>query len=276
MLQDDALVWINGELKPLAQASVSVADHGLVVGDAAFETLQIVQGVPFAITRHIRRLHRTLAALGIGPPDDDVLRGALTDVVAANGLIAGRVRLTVTAGLGPLGSGKADGPTTVVAAVAPPSAGPAPQAVTVPWTRNEMGATSGLKTTSYAENVRALRYAHDQGAGEALFANTRGDLCEGTGTNVFVVLDGTVHTPPLASGCLAGVTRELVLEVADVVETALPLEVLETAEEVFLTSSLRDVQGISRVDRRDLVAPGPLTADLAAGFLALKTSEIDP
>ncbi|CAM5577733.1 hypothetical protein SALBM311S_12258 [Streptomyces alboniger] len=103
--------------------------------------------------------------------------------------------------------------------------------ITVPWTRNERGAT-GLKTTSYAENVVALARARERGASEALFANTVGQLCEGTGSNVFVVLDGEIHTPPLASGCLAGITRAFTVEWTGAKETDLPLDVLERADEV--------------------------------------------
>ncbi len=276
MLHNDELVWINGDLKPFAEATVSVVDHGLVVGDAAFETLQIVDGVPFAMSRHIQRLHKTLTALAIDVPDDAMLRLAMTGVVDANGLTSGKVRLTVTGGLGALDSGAPHGPVTVVAATEQQGSSPVPYAVTVPWARNEMGATAGLKTTSYAENVRALRYAHERNAGEAIFANTRGELCEGTGTNVFVVVDDKIQTPPLVSGCLAGVTRDLVLGVVDVTEITMPLEVLETAQEIFLTSSTRDVQAMSRIDRRDLAAPGPVTAEVAAIFAALKAADLDP
>ena len=83
---------------------------------------------------------------------------------------------------------------------------------TVPWVRNERSAVAGVKTTSYAENVVALAHAHARGASEALFLNTQGRVCEGTGSNVFAVVDGAILTPPLSSGCLAGVTRDLVIE----------------------------------------------------------------
>ncbi|NEE51568.1 4-amino-4-deoxychorismate lyase, partial [Streptomyces sp. SID8455] len=119
---------------------------------------------------------------------------------------------------------------------------------TVPWTRNERGALTGLKTTSYAENVVALARARERGASEALFPNTVGRLCEGTGSNVFVVLDGRIHTPPVASGCLAGITRALAVEWTGAEESDLPMEVLAEADEIFLTSTLRDIQAVHRVD----------------------------
>ena len=144
----------------------------------------------------------------------------------------GRLRFTVTGGRGPLGSDRHDSDLTHIVTAVPHARPEAHGAVvTVPWVRNERAATAGLKTTSYADNVIALARAKEQGALEAIFGNTRGELCEATGSNVFVVVDGVVRTPPLDSGCLAGITRELVLEwcAADgveVVEEALPLDVL--------------------------------------------------
>lgn len=274
MLADDALVWIDGGLVPVAEARIHVADHGLVVGDGAFETLQVVRGVPFAMRRHIRRLHTTLAALAIPAPPEADVRRALTAVCEANAAQTGKVRLTVTGGLGPLGSGEPFGPATMVAAVEPIGAVNR-RIVTVPWTRNEAGALSGLKTTSYAENVRALRYAHDHGASEAIFANTRGELCEGTGSNVFVVVDGRLATPPLSSGCLAGITRQILLELVDAEEVALPLDVLETADEIFLVSTTRDVQPVEQADERRVEA-GPITAAASAAFADVLATNLDP
>ena len=194
----------------------------------------------------------------------------------------GRLRFTVTGGRGPLGSDRHDSDLThIVTAV--PHARPEPHGavVTVPWVRNERAATAGLKTTSYADNVIALARAKEQGAIEAIFGNTRGELCEATGSNVFVVLDSVVHTPPLDSGCLAGITRELVLEWCaadgiDVVEQALPLDVLGRAEEVFLTSSIKDVFPVSAVDGRALTGPGPVTARLQEVWATHAALGVDP
>jgi branched-chain amino acid aminotransferase len=159
---------------------------------------------------------------------------------------------------------------------------PTGDVVVVPWARNERGATAGLKTISYAENVRALAFARERGATEAVFGNTRGELCEATGSNVFVVTGGIVRTPPPESGCLAGVTRALVLELCarDEIphaEATLPLDALAGADEAFLTSSTREVQAIARVDGRELpAAPGPLTARLDTAFRELVTLDPDP
>ena len=114
-----------------------------------------------------------------------------------------------------------------------------------------------MKATSYGENVVAARWAAERGCDEALFANTRGELCEGTGSNVFVVVDGVLRTPPLSSGCLAGVTRELVCELVDVDESPLPMDALAAADEAFLTSSTRDVHPVPPSTGGSCPRPGP-------------------
>ena len=147
----------------------------------------------------------------------------------------------------------------------------------VPWVRNERSAVAGLKTTSYAENVVAVAEAYRQGADEALLANTVGELCEGTASNVFVERDGELVTPPLSSGCLAGITRALVLEWVGGKEAELPLEALTEAQEVFLTSTLRDVQALHRVDERELPgAAGPVAAEAMRVFAERAAATPDP
>jgi branched-chain amino acid aminotransferase len=249
----DTVLWLDGELVRADEARVSPLDHGLLVGDGVFETLRVYDGVPFAWTRHHRRLVRSAAGLGLAAPGSQELRAAV------------------------------DGPPTVIVVSAPATPWPAiVDVVVVPWTRNERGAVAGLKTTSYAENVRALAYARERDAGEAIFLNTRGELCEATGSNVFVVRDGVVLTPPADAGCLLGVTRALVLELcADhgilAEEAALGPAGLGDAEEAFLTSSTREVQPVGRVDGRALpAAPGPTTEKLARLLTELIARDPDP
>ncbi|WP_030166349.1 aminotransferase class IV [Streptomyces sp. NRRL S-813] len=271
-------IWLDGGLRDIESARVSVLDHGLTVGDGIFETVKAVDGEPFALTRHLNRLSRSARGLGLPDPDHDEVRRACAAVLEANPMPLGRLRITYTGGHGPLGSDRGDhGPTLVVALGETTRRPDSTAVVTVPWTRNERGALTGLKTTSYAENVVALARAHQHGASEALFGNTVGQLCEGTGSNVFVVLDGEIHTPPLASGCLAGITRELAIEWAGAKETDLPLDVLQRAEEVFLTSTLRDVQAVHRVDDRELPgAAGPVTAKAMRVFDERSGHDLDP
>jgi branched-chain amino acid aminotransferase len=173
------------------------------------------------------------------------------------------VRITWTGGPSPLGSDRGGGPPSLVVVAAPMDPWPDTTAVaTVPWPRNERGALAGLKTTSYGENVRALARARENGASEAVFANLQGHLCEGTGTNIFYVVDGELRTPTLAAGCLAGITRHLVLEWYGATEVDEPIEVLADASEAFLASTTRDVQAIARWDDHELEAPGPVTTEV--------------
>ncbi|MEV4684673.1 aminotransferase class IV [Streptomyces kurssanovii] len=271
-------VWVNGALSEIEDARVSVLDHGMTVGDGVFETVKAVHGQPFALTRHLERLARSADGLGLPEPDLDEVGHACAAVLAANPMPLGRLRITYTGGLSPLGSDRGtDGPTLVVALGSTTRRPDTTSVITVPWTRNERGALTGLKTTSYAENVIALARAHQQGASEALFANTVGRLCEGTGSNVFVVLDGELHTPPVSSGCLAGITRALTVEWTGAKETDLPMDVLGSAEEIFLTSTLRDVQSVARVDGRDVsTAPGPVTTKAMRVFEERAAADPDP
>ena len=278
----DIRVWVDGVLVDPDAPAVSAVDHGVTVGDGAFETAKIDGGVPFAVTRHLRRLDRTMSGLGLPPADHDRIREGVDAVLAGEPVEFGRLRVTVTGGRGPLGSDRHDSDLTHIVTAVPHARPDAHGAViTVPWVRNERAATAGLKTTSYAENVIALAAAKQHGAVEALLANTRGELCEATGSNVFVVVDGVVSTPPLSSGCLAGISRELVLEWCAheglaVVEETLPLDVLTRADEVFLTSSIKDVFPVSAVDGRVLPAPGPVTARVADVWARHAEKGMDP
>lgn len=149
-------------------------------------------------------------------------------------------------------------------------------AVLVPWTRNERSAVAGAKTTSYAENVVALDWAHQRGFSEGLFVNTQGALCEGTGTNVFIIKNGDVLTPPLISGCLAGITRELLLEWGLASEASLSTADLESADEVFVTSSTRDVHPVTKLGERTWGEIGPETRFVAAQYIRGIAQNVDP
>jgi branched-chain amino acid aminotransferase len=274
--------WVDGVIVDEADAVVSAFDHGLTVGDGVFETVKVVDGVPFALGRHLDRLTRSAMGLGLPEPDREQVAKACSTVVAQAPVGRHRIRITYTGGIAPLGSGRGDATPTLLIALAPMDPWPEATAVAVvPWLRNERGALAGLKTTSYAENVVALAYAKRFRAGEALFADTRGRLSEGTGSNVFVVVGDRLMTPALTTGCLAGVTRALVLEWTDASEAEVPLEILDEATEVFLTSTTRDVQAVSAVTGANGVrtlgsAPGPLTRQVAATFARRSREDAEP
>jgi branched-chain amino acid aminotransferase len=271
-------VWFNGSLLSQPDApAIRVDDHGLTVGDGVFEAIKVVDGEPFALTRHLRRLVGSAAGLGLPEPDLEMVRGAVDAVLDSQPLPLGRLRITWTAGPAPLGSGRGGGPPSLVVVAAPmDAAAAATDAVRVPWVRNERSAVAGLKTTSYAENVVALAYARERGATEAVFANTIGNVCEGTGSNVGYVIDGEARTPTLASGCLAGVTRALAVEWCGIREIDEPIGILDEADEVFLLSTTRDVQPVRRLDDLEFDVVGPVTRQLMAVWAEREAESTDP
>jgi len=278
----DVRAWVNGVRVNATGPSIAAVDHGITVGDGVFETCKVIDGVPFALARHARRVDRSLAGLGLPAADHAVIDAGIKDVLSGEPIAYGRLRYTITGGAGPLGSDRDTSPLTYIVTAGPTTPSPASgKVVVVPWTRNERSATAGLKTTSYAENVVALAYAKERGGAEALFGNSVGNLCEGTGSNVFVVVDGQIVTPDLASGPLAGVTRELVIEWCreeglTVRSEPLPMFILTLADEVFITSTVKDVMAVHAIDDRPLAAPGPLTARVVEIFNRLSCERLDP
>lgn len=269
------IVWSDGALRAPDEPVITALDHGFTVGDGAFETLTVRDGGVFALTRHLARLKYSAERLGMATPDPEFVRQGITDVMQAGNVT--RLRVTVSSGEGPAGYARGDGPPTVVVTG---TAGMRPRvchAVRSPWTRNERSPLAGVKSISYGENAVMAAYARSRGADEVIIANTRGNLCEGTGTNIFVERDGEIVTPPLASGCLAGITRGLALEWGATagmsIRVAAPGEltmgVLDDAvanhAHLAVTSTTRGVQHLTSLDGHEL-SPGPLLRRLSALF----------
>lgn len=279
-------IWTDGRFVTADEPALSAVDHGFTVGDGVFETCAVVDHQAFALSRHLRRLARSARGLGITAPDDDVVRDAVQRVLA-RATTAGRVRITVTAGPGPLGSARGEGPVTLLVAAGPTPPPQPARAVRLPWVRNDRSAVAGLKTTSYAENVVGLAYATARGADEGLLPNTAGALCEGTASNVFVERDGELLTPVLESGCLAGITRELLLEWAaqeglparEAAADELPFTVLDDVlagrAGLVLTGSIRNVTPVVSLDGVDLT-PGRLSVAAHELFERRLLDGIDP
>lgn len=258
-------IWCNGSYLegPLA---VSPADRGLTHGLGVFETVLALDGQVVALDLHLARMKDGAARLGLeaGKLLDDQIARAVTGLLERLGLATGRarIRLALSAGAGDLrclepGS---DPLLWMTAAACPPP----PESltlVTAAFPRNERSPFSGIKCASYAENLIALDQARRAGADEALFFNTRGELCEAATANVFLIRDGEVLTPPLSSGCLPGTMRARVMARIPVTEQALTGADLSRADEVFLTSATRGVVPVVKVDGRGLRA-GPVAAGL--------------
>lgn len=269
------VAWIDGRVLHGPDAVVAVTDPGLLHGIGVFETTRVHDGVPFALTRHLRRLRTGAALVGVDVPwDDETLRDAAAIAVRSSvddlgGQMAPdtflRLRLTVTGG-GALVATVASTDEWLASATV----------VTVDQPVNERSPLTGAKVTSRLEWILVLAEAHRRGADEAIRLNTAGMLCEGTGSNVFLVIDGVLCTPSLETGCLPGVTRELVCEVVDVAErNDLTVADLRRASEVFLTSATRSVHPVGLLDNAPL-ATGPATTAAAAAYEDLATTWVDP
>jgi branched-subunit amino acid aminotransferase/4-amino-4-deoxychorismate lyase len=242
-------------------------------GFGLFETLLSVDGKPVAWDRHIARMESTAARFGMAMPEAGELRAGLDELLGSEGFRNGtaRVRIGLTGGTGGLDlEPGAESIAWIEASPFSPPSGPASVAL-CPWTRNERDPLAGHKCSAYAGNLVALDWAKRHDLDEPLFANNRGELCEGATTNVFFALDGVVRTPLVSTGCLPGVTRAIVLELGR--SHGVPMEegefasgLLSEATEMLLTSSLRGIQPVARCGARDLPAPGALTKRLIAAY----------
>lgn len=275
--------WIGdgcrGRLVGPDDAVVSVMDHGFTVGDGVFETLKVTPAGAFAMTRHLARLECSARRVQAAVPDLGHVREAAEQVIAANRDAIGplgRLRITWTSGAAPLGSDRVDADPTLVIAMTGQQPWPdTTSAIVIPDVRNPRSLIAGAKSTSYAENVVALVRAHEAGASEAILGTVDGRLCEGTGTNVVLVIDGEAVTPTLATGCLPGITRALAIEWLGVVERDVPLEAVREAQEVLLLSSTRDVHPVTALDGVPRPA-GPIGMSMRAEFARRAALHIDP
>ena len=268
-------VWIGhgdeGAFVDREVAHVSAFDHGFTVGDGVFETMRLTDGRVFLWPWHLERLHVAAATMGIALPADTHLTAIVRDVARdyADEERA-RLRVTLTSGVGPAGTIRGGEACTLVVAAAPSAPWPATTTLMiVDWPRNEHSPLVRVKSTSYAECVLALAAAQRAGYDEGLFFNTHGRLTEGTGSNVFIVRDGVVLTPLLTDGLLPGVTRRFVLALDDAVipirEQSITRAELDAADEVFITSSTRDIQPVARIGTRPYEI-GPITRALQTRF----------
>ena len=258
-------VWSNGQWLESAGILVSAGDRGLGLGLGLFETLLVLDGEPVFAERHLARLRAACRRLGWQPEFPDLLQ-LMRELVQRNDLRRGRarIRLGLTGGSGPLDDLALGADyriwMTARRALTP---GPSTSACLSPWVRNERSPLAGLKCASYAENLLAMDHAARLGFEETVFLNTSGHLCEAATSNLFLVKDGRLFTPPLASGCLPGITRAVLIELAGTLgiaccEADLSIEDLGSADELLLTSSIRGLVGVSRFEERDL-PPGTLT-----------------
>jgi branched-chain amino acid aminotransferase len=251
---------------------VSVNDHGLTVGDGIFETLKTINGKAVLLERHLARLQRSAQLLDLLIPSLDEIRIAISQLLAQEEIVKsaiGRIRITLTSGPGELGSIRSNGWTLIVVWSESKPWPDSAEVVISDIVRNERSPLAGAKTISYAENVLALSRAKKLVASEAILLNLAGNVCEGTGSNVFIVKNKVVLTPPVIDGLLPGITRNAVIESIPkqirFSELSFTAEDLLNADEVFLTSTTRNIQPVTKINDKTFPI-GSVTKELQVNF----------
>jgi branched-chain amino acid aminotransferase len=285
------MINVNGTLTKGEQAVVPVLDHGFLYGEGVYEVCRTYNGRLFLYDRHMRRLRRSAEMIGLDVPftDEDVA-GRIEGTLAAAGLARpgspapeAYVRILVTRGVGDLTYDPDACPQPSLVIIAKPHVAPTPdvfdlgvRVALVPIARNHPDTINPLiKSNNLLNNALAMQHALRQGAFEAVMRNLRGEISECSQSNLFIVRGGTVLTPPLSAGLLAGITREFVFEIAGAIgapaaEATLRDRDLLDADEAFLTSTTREVVPIVLVDEHRIGTghPGPVTRALLDAFRA--------
>jgi branched-chain amino acid aminotransferase len=272
-------VYVNGKIAPADQAVVPVYDHGFVYGEGVYETLRTYNRVPFLYDRHMRRLRQSADRLLLDVPFDDatMLQWIDQTVAAAGELDEGYIRILLTRGVGDLNYDPKSTPTPTTVIIVKPLEEPAARVFNdgirislVDMLRNHPKSVNPIiKSNNLLNNALAMQAAYRAGAEEALMCNYRGELTECSQANFFMVRGGAALTPKSAAGLLEGVTRAFIFELGkelgiDVREEVLLPADLESADEMFITSTTRELSPVVNVDGRAVGAgkPGPVTKKL--------------
>jgi branched-chain amino acid aminotransferase len=284
----DLQIYIDGAFLPQADAKVSVFDHGLLYGDGIFEGIRFYNGRVFRLDEHLARLWDSARALMLTiPMSIDEMEEATLATIRQNELRDGYIRLLVTRGVGNLGLSPDRCPRASVIIIAatiqlyPPEVYERGMTVVTCATRRISSAALGpaVKSLNYLNNIMAKIEANHAGADEGLMLNEQGYVAECTGDNIFVIKRGVISTPPITSGGLRGITREVVFDIcaefgSPVREVELTRYDIYTADECFLTGTAAEVIAAIELDTR-LIGdgkPGPLTQRVVARFREIANS----
>ncbi len=275
------IIYINGAMVPRGEAGISPFDRGFLYGYGLFETMRSYGGRVFRLDRHLARLMRSAEGLGLAAlMDPAVLGQAIQKTLEANRLRDARIRLSVSAGEGERGLELPESGMLTIIVVAerlvlPPTRvyEKGVSAAIVGARRNSRSPLSGIKSMAYLESLLAHSEAVAQGADEAILLNERGLVAECSTSNIFLVVGGRLLTPSAESGILPGITREVVLELAQGLGIAtvvgeIQLADLLGADEVFLTNSILELMPITEVDGRPVGSgrPGEMTKRLMSAY----------
>jgi branched-chain amino acid aminotransferase len=271
-------VFLNDKLVDIRKASVSVSDSGFLYGAGLFETMRSCNGTVFALTDHLDRLFFSTAALSINTTyDRKFITEAVYKTLDANKLLDARLRLTLTAG--PMAEPGERSKSTLLITAAKFQPYPAEyykngaMAVLCPFKQNPYEPVYGHKTINYLSRMLALKQAHEKRAAEALWFTVDNRLAEGCISNVFLVKDSVLFTPPVKTPILAGVARKTICQLAfgnslELLEKDLYIDDLLAADEVFLTNVIMQVMPISRIEKHTVGdgEVGPMTKRLQREF----------
>jgi branched-chain amino acid aminotransferase len=264
----DKLIYHNDRVLPLTEARLSPGQVGLLTGWGVFTTLRIYRGLPFAFERHWARMARDAERLGVPIPySQDAARRAVIETVEANRHPESTARVCLVKNHGGLWSDAAGRPEAdLLIFTRELVAWPPTQRLTLETSGIFAGGHyAGTKMLSWVPHAAVLEAAHAQGFDDALLTNEKGLLAECTSANVFLVRGGTILTPPLSSGCLPGITREVLFEIlpkagVEMLEADLSADDLSSAEEVFISSTTRECAPVAVVSPKwNYSAPGPVT-----------------
>jgi branched-chain amino acid aminotransferase len=275
-------IFLDGAFVEAADAKISVFDHGVLYGDGIFEGIRLYQGCVFRLEEHLERLEYSAKAIMLKlPMSRKELSDAVCESCRQNGLKDGYIRLVVTRGVGNLGLSPASCKKPSVFIIADKiQLYPKEHyeqgltVVTVPTRRTNPAALSpAIKSLNYLNNIFARVEASMSGASEAIMLNDQGYVSECSGDNIFILHKGKIHTPPASAGALKGITRDVVMEIAEelgipLIETNLTRYDLWIAEECFLTGTAAEVVPVARIDGREIGdgKPGKITGRFLDAF----------
>ncbi|MCG8085125.1 MAG: branched-chain-amino-acid transaminase [Candidatus Thiodiazotropha taylori] len=269
--------WIDGKLVTRNEANVSVFDHGFLYGDGVFEGIRFFNNHPFMLHEHLVRLQKSAKAIGLELPyDNQAVLNAIELVINNFTEDSGYLRLIVTRGVGPLGldpTGCTKPSLFVIAdqlAIVSERTRSAGVKLIIASTRRlpNDGLDSRIKSLNYLNQILARMEANEAGADEAVLLNQAGRVAEGTTENLFIVVEGRLLTPPVTEGALDGITRKLVIQLAQqngvsVTESPLTSYDLYNADECFLTGTGAELIPVRKIDGRKVNScPGPVFKEL--------------
>ena len=285
-MEKELLVYIDGRFHPKSEAKISVYDHGLLYGDGVFEGIRAYNDIVFKLKEHIDRLYRSAHTIKLKiPMTKSDMTKAVLETLKKNNLKDAYIRLVVTRGVGDLGLDPRKCPKPTIFIITEPMLQlHSPEVkekgiiTVIVWVKRDPvdATTHEIKSLNYLNSILGKIEANITGADEAICLNRAGFVCEGVGENIFTVREGKIFTPPVSSGALDGITRTVIMRLAEklgytVTEKNITPNELFNAEEVFFTGTAAEVTPIRKINERVIGKgkPGPVTKRIMEEFYKL-------